>query len=147
LQIQTCTVDFAFTSRKQKATLTRSDVRSKTHSSVAQYLNGASDSVLGGNICSHHTVRHVRTHRGDEAWRNGIHRSTPLTSLELTDLELATAAQACRSMADHDGERARLAQDPAIGAPIEDLARRYAALADTFEAIYRRATKRPYIER
>lgn len=70
-----------------------------------------------------------------------------MTSLELTDLELATAAKACRSMADQDGERARLADDPAIRAPIEDLAKRYAALAETFEAVRRRVTKRTFVER
>jgi len=59
--------------------------------------------------------------------------------LDLTDGELATAAQACRAMAFQEGERAKRLENPTTRAPIEQAAERYAALAEMFEAARRRA--------
>jgi hypothetical protein len=57
---------------------------------------------------------------------------------QLTDLELETAARACRAMAHQEGERARTMENPSMRCPVEDAARRYAALAEKFEAARRR---------
>jgi hypothetical protein len=54
--------------------------------------------------------------------------------LDLTDAELATAATACRAMAYQEGERAKKMENPGMRGPIEAAARRYAALAEKFEA-------------
>ena len=54
--------------------------------------------------------------------------------LELSDAELATAATACRAMAYQEGERARKMENPTTRGPIEGASRRYAALAEKFEA-------------
>ena len=66
---------------------------------------------------------------GDHARRQ--HIAVPLT--DLTDAELATAAQACRAMAHQEGERAKRLENPTTRGPIEDAAKRYRALADRFE--------------
>ena len=60
-------------------------------------------------------------------------------SLDLTEAELATAAQACRAMAHQEGERAKKIENPTVRGPLEDAARRYAALAQKLEAARRRA--------
>lgn len=54
--------------------------------------------------------------------------------IELTTEELATAAQACRAMAYQEGERAKRMENPTTRGPIESTAKRYAALAERFEA-------------
>lgn len=54
--------------------------------------------------------------------------------VDLTDAELATAAQACRAMAHQEGERARKLENPTTRGPIEAAARRYAALVAKLEA-------------
>jgi len=59
--------------------------------------------------------------------------------LDLTDAELATAATACRAMAYQEGERARKLENPLMRRPLETNSKRYAALAEKFEA----ARKRP----
>jgi len=41
----------------------------------------------------------------------------PVPLVDLTDLELATAAQACRAMAYQEGERARKMENPAKARP------------------------------
>ena len=58
--------------------------------------------------------------------------------LELSDAELATAATACRGMAYQEGERARKMENPTTRGPIENAARRYAALAEKLEAARKR---------
>ena len=58
--------------------------------------------------------------------------------LDLTDVELATAAQACRAMAFQEGERANKMENPAMRGPIERTAQRFATLAEKFEAARRR---------
>jgi hypothetical protein len=55
--------------------------------------------------------------------------------LDLSDAELATAAQACRAMAHREGENAKKIENPSVRAPT----RRYAALAAKFEAARKRA--------
>lgn len=55
--------------------------------------------------------------------------------LDLTDAELATAAQACRAQAHQEGERAKKLENPATRGPIESAAKRYALLAEKLEAI------------
>jgi len=59
--------------------------------------------------------------------------------LELIDAELATAAQACRALAYQEGERAKKIENPTVRGPLEDAARRYAALAQKLEAARRKA--------
>ena len=59
--------------------------------------------------------------------------------LELTDLELETAARACRALAYQEELAARTMENPSMRAPIESTARRAAALAEKLEA----ARKRP----
>lgn len=54
--------------------------------------------------------------------------------LVLTDAELATAATACRAMAYQEGERAKAMENPGMRGPIENAAKRFAALAEKFEA-------------
>jgi hypothetical protein len=58
--------------------------------------------------------------------------------LDLTDEELATAATACRAMAYQEGERAKKMENPALRAPMENTAKRYARLVEKFEAARRR---------
>jgi hypothetical protein len=54
--------------------------------------------------------------------------------IDLSDAELATAAQACRAMAYQEGERAGRMENPTTRGPIEAASRRYAALAKKLEA-------------
>ena len=54
--------------------------------------------------------------------------------LDLTDAELATRATACRAMAYQGGERAKKLENPTIRGPLETNSKRYAALAEKFEA-------------
>jgi hypothetical protein len=54
--------------------------------------------------------------------------------LELTDAELATAATACRAMAYQESERAKKMENPGMRGPIENSARRFAALAEKLDA-------------
>jgi len=53
--------------------------------------------------------------------------------LELTDAELATAATACRAMAYQEGKRAREIENPTMRGPLENNAKRFAALAEKLE--------------
>ncbi len=57
--------------------------------------------------------------------------------LDLTDAELATAAQACRAMASQEGQRAKAMENPTTRGPVESAAKRYRTLADKFEAARR----------
>ena len=59
--------------------------------------------------------------------------------IDLTDAELVTAATACRAMAYQEGERAKKMENPTMRPPLENNAKRYAILAEKFEA----ARKRP----
>jgi hypothetical protein len=61
--------------------------------------------------------------------------------LNLTDTELATAAQVCRAMAAQEGERAKAMENPGMRGPIENAAKRFAALAEKFEAARKRLGK------
>jgi hypothetical protein len=54
--------------------------------------------------------------------------------LDITDAELAAAATACRAMAYQEGERAKKMENPGMRGPIENAARRFAALAEKLEA-------------
>ncbi len=60
-------------------------------------------------------------------------------ALDLTDLELVTAARACRSLAYQEEQAAKRLQNPTVRAPIEGTAKRAAALAEKFEAARRRS--------
>jgi hypothetical protein len=53
--------------------------------------------------------------------------------LDLTDLELETAARACRSLAYQESEAAKRLENPTVRAPVENTAQRAAALAVKFE--------------
>lgn len=59
--------------------------------------------------------------------------------LDLTDLELETAARACRSLAYQEGEAAKRLENPMVRAPIEGTAKRAAALAEKIETARRRS--------
>jgi hypothetical protein len=61
--------------------------------------------------------------------------------LDLSDAELATAAQACRAMAYQEGKRAAAMENPSMRGPLESGARGYAALAEKLEAARRRDWK------
>lgn len=69
-------------------------------------------------------------------WTSGLARSQHIvvSLIDLTDLELATAAQACRAMAHQEGERARTLENPTTRGTIEATAKRYAVLAARLEA-------------
>jgi hypothetical protein len=54
--------------------------------------------------------------------------------LDLSDAELSTAATACRAMAYQEGEHAKKMENPGMRGPIENAARRFAALAEKLEA-------------
>jgi len=54
--------------------------------------------------------------------------------LDLTEAELATAATTCRAMAYQEGERAKKLENPSMRGPIENAAKRFAALAEKLEA-------------
>jgi hypothetical protein len=49
--------------------------------------------------------------------------------LDLTDLELETAARACRALTYQEEQAAKRMENPTMRAPIENTARRFAALA------------------
>jgi hypothetical protein len=59
--------------------------------------------------------------------------------LDFSANELKTAARACRALAFQESERAKQMENPGMRAPIENAARRYAALAEKFEATRKRA--------
>jgi len=63
-------------------------------------------------------------------------RRMPL--LDLTDAEIATAAQACRALAYQEGERAKRLENPTTRGPIEAASQRYARLAQKIEAARKR---------
>jgi hypothetical protein len=69
-------------------------------------------------------------------WRDDAHMP-----LDLTDSELATAATACRALAFQEGKRAKEMENPTVRGPIENAARRYAALAEKFEAARRNSRR------
>jgi hypothetical protein len=54
--------------------------------------------------------------------------------LDLSDAELSTAATACRALAYQEGERAKKLENPSMRGPIENTAKRFAALAERLEA-------------
>ena len=58
--------------------------------------------------------------------------------LDLTDLELETAARACRALAYQEEQTAKRMENPTMRAPIENTAKRAAALAEKFEVVRRR---------
>jgi hypothetical protein len=53
---------------------------------------------------------------------------------DLIDLELESAARACRAMAYQDGERAKAMENPDMRRPIEATAEQFAKLAEKLEA-------------
>jgi hypothetical protein len=53
--------------------------------------------------------------------------------LDLTDLELESAARACRALAYQEEQAAKRMENPGMRGPIENTARRAAALAEKFE--------------
>lgn len=62
-----------------------------------------------------------------------------MPSLDLTDLELETAARACRALAYQEEQAAKNIENPGMRGPIENTARRAAALAGKFERARKRA--------
>jgi hypothetical protein len=57
--------------------------------------------------------------------------------LDLTDFELETAARACRALAYQEEQAAKRMENPGMRGPIENTAKRAAALAEKFEAARR----------
>jgi hypothetical protein len=53
--------------------------------------------------------------------------------LGLTDLELETAARACRALAYQEDQAAKKMENPSMRGPIENTSKRAAALAEKFE--------------
>jgi hypothetical protein len=53
--------------------------------------------------------------------------------LDLTDLELETAARACRALAYQKEQAAKRIENPSLRGPIEDTAKHAATLAKKFE--------------
>jgi len=53
--------------------------------------------------------------------------------IDLTDLELETAARACRALAYQEAEAAKRMENPTTRGPIENTAQRAAALAEKLE--------------
>lgn len=72
-----------------------------------------------------------RSRLDGQAWSA---RACDMPLMDLTDAELATAAQACRAMAHQEGERAKKLENPSVRGPIDAAAKRYAELAKKFEA-------------
>ena len=64
--------------------------------------------------------------------------------LDLTDAELATAATACRAMSYQEGARAKKMENPLMRAPLETNSKRFAALAEKFEAARKQRTAAAY---
>jgi hypothetical protein len=58
--------------------------------------------------------------------------------LDLTDLELETAARACRALAYQEEQAAKRMENPGMRVPVENTAARAAALAERFEAARKR---------
>jgi hypothetical protein len=77
---------------------------------------------------------------GGTAWtRRGSSGKIRRVPLDLTDLELETAARACRALAYHEEQAAKRMENPGMRGPIENTARRASALAGKFEAARKRA--------
>jgi hypothetical protein len=62
--------------------------------------------------------------------------------LELTDVETETAARACRALAYQEEQAAKRMENPGMRGPVENTAKRAAALAEKFEAARKRLTRR-----
>jgi hypothetical protein len=62
-----------------------------------------------------------------------------MPQLDLTDLELETAARACRALAYQEGEAAKRMENPGMRGPVENTAKRAAALAEKFERARKKA--------
>lgn len=60
--------------------------------------------------------------------------------LDLTDLELETAARACRAFAYQEREAAKRIENPGMRGPLENTAQRAVALAEKFERERKRAS-------
>ena len=56
-----------------------------------------------------------------------------MAPIHLTDLELETAARACRALAYQEEQAAKRMENPGMRGPIENSAKRAAALAEKFE--------------
>ena len=59
--------------------------------------------------------------------------------LDLTDLELETAARACRVLARQEEQAAKRIDNPGMRGPVENTAKRAEALAGKFEAARKKA--------
>jgi hypothetical protein len=57
----------------------------------------------------------------------------PVPLVDLTDADLAAAAQVCRAMAHQEAERAKKLGNPTTRGPIENASARYRVLAEKFE--------------
>jgi hypothetical protein len=62
-----------------------------------------------------------------------------MTPLNLTGLELETAARACRALAYQEEQAAKRIENPGMRGPSENTAKRAAALAKKFEAARKRS--------
>lgn len=74
---------------------------------------------------------------GDARWRDDAH----MPPIDLTDLELETAARACRALAYQEEQAAKRMENPAMRGPIENTAKRAAALAEKLEGARQKAAR------
>ena len=72
--------------------------------------------------------------RTAQARRCPSRRQTSRTPLDLTDLELETAARACPARARQEEQAAKRIANPGMRGPIENTVKRAAALTEKFEA-------------
>jgi len=68
----------------------------------------------------------------------GCKASFAATPLDLTDLELETAARACRALAYQEEQAAKRMENPGMRGPIENTAKRATVLAQKFEQARRK---------
>ena len=62
-----------------------------------------------------------------------------MAPIDLTDLELETAAWACRALAYQEEQAAKRMENPSMHGPVENTAKRAAVLAGKFEVARKKA--------
>ena len=67
-----------------------------------------------------------------------VARRCAMPTVDLTDLELETAARACRALAYQEEQAAKRMENPGMRGPVENTAKRAAALAEKFEKARKR---------
>ena len=86
---------------------------------------------------SHHRAAKRRS-KAPYPVRSARRRHDAHMPLDFTDLELETAARACRTLAYQEEQAAKRMKNPSMRGPIENTAKRAAALAEQFESARKR---------